>query len=59
MAEKQMVEIAKAMSSNPRVLMLDEPTSSLANHETDSLFRLVRELAAKGVVDHLHLAPAE
>ena len=49
MAEQQMVEIAKAMSTDPRVLLLDEPTSSLANHETDSLFRLVHELAAKGV----------
>ena len=49
MAEQQMVEIAKAMSSGPRVLLLDEPTSSLANHETDSLFRLISELAAKGV----------
>ncbi len=49
MAEQQMVEIAKAMSFNPRVLLLDEPTSSLANHETESLFRLVRELTAQGV----------
>ncbi len=49
MAGQQMVEIAKAMSFRPKVLMLDEPTSSLANDETDSLFRLIRELSAKGV----------
>lgn len=49
MAGQQMVEIAKAMSFQPKVLMLDEPTSSLANDETDSLFRLIRELSAKGV----------
>jgi len=49
MAGQQMVEIAKAMSFRPKVLMLDEPTSSLANDETESLFRLIRELSARGV----------
>lgn len=49
MAGQQIVEIAKAMAFQPKVLMLDEPTSSLANDETDSLFRLIRELSAKGV----------
>lgn len=49
MAGQQMVEIAKAMSFQPSVLMLDEPTSSLANDETDSLFRLIRELCGRGV----------
>jgi ribose transport system ATP-binding protein len=49
MAGQQMVEIAKAMASEPKVLMLDEPTSSLANDETDSLFRLIRSLSEKGV----------
>lgn len=48
-AQQQVVEIAKAMSFNPRVLMLDEPTSALAGHETEMLFRVVRRLAAKGV----------
>jgi len=48
-ASQQMVEIAKAMSFRPRVLLLDEPTSALARHETESLFRLIRDLAAKGV----------
>ena len=50
MAQQQIVEIAKAMSFNPSVLMLDEPTSALARHETDQLFRLVRQLADRGVV---------
>jgi ribose transport system ATP-binding protein len=49
-AQQQVVEIAKAMSFNPSVLMLDEPTSALANHETESLFTLMRQLAARGVV---------
>lgn len=48
-ATQQMVEIAKAMSFNPSVLMLDEPTSALARHETDTLFRLLRGLAGQGV----------
>jgi ribose transport system ATP-binding protein len=48
-AEQQVVEIAKAMVSAPSVLMLDEPTSALAHGEKESLFRLVRDLAARGV----------
>lgn len=48
-AQQQTVEIAKAMSFDPSVLMLDEPTSGLARHETQSLFKLVRQLAARGV----------
>lgn len=49
MAAQQMVEIAKAMAAQPKVLLLDEPTSSLADHETESLFQLIRQLTAKGV----------
>ena len=48
-ARQQVVEIAKAMSFHPSVLMLDEPTSALSQHETQHLFRLVRQLAARGV----------
>jgi ribose transport system ATP-binding protein len=48
-AQQQIVEIAKAMSFGPSVLMLDEPTSALAHHETEGLFRLIRQLAARGV----------
>jgi len=50
MAQQQVVEIAKAMSFRPSVLMLDEPTSALAQHETENLFRLLRALAEMGVV---------
>ncbi|MCY3023406.1 MAG: sugar ABC transporter ATP-binding protein [Planctomycetota bacterium] len=50
MAQQQIVEIAKAMSFNPSVIMFDEPTSALAQHETQTLFGLIRTLAAKGVV---------
>ena len=48
-AQQQVVEIAKAMSFNPSVLLLDEPTSALAHGETESLFELVRQLKARGV----------
>jgi ribose transport system ATP-binding protein len=48
-AEQQIVEIAKAMSFDPSVLMLDEPTSALAQAETSHLFALLRNLAARGV----------
>lgn len=46
----QMIEIAKAMSFQPKVLQLDEPTSALANHEVEALFRIIRKLKAKGVI---------
>jgi ribose transport system ATP-binding protein len=48
-ARQQIVEIAKAMSYNPAVLMLDEPTSALAHHETENLFRLIKQLRHKAV----------
>ncbi len=46
---QQMVEIAKALSQEARLLIMDEPTSSLTRHETDVLFELVRDLRAKGL----------
>ncbi len=48
-AEQQMVEIAKAFRSDLSVLILDEPTASLTNHETDQLFNLIGELTARGI----------
>jgi ribose transport system ATP-binding protein len=48
-AQKQLVQIAKALSANVRFLLLDEPTSSLTEHEVERLFGLLRELARKGV----------
>jgi ribose transport system ATP-binding protein len=48
-AEQQMVEIAKAFRSDLSVLILDEPTASLTDHETDQLFRLIEGLTARGV----------
>ena len=48
-AQMQMVEIAKAVSANCKVLILDEPTSSLTSNEVESLFRIMRELKSQGV----------
>jgi ABC-type sugar transport system ATPase subunit len=47
--ERQMVEIARALSMDARVLILDEPTSSLTEDEVQSLFRAVRALREQGV----------
>jgi len=47
-AERQMVEICKALIREAQIIALDEPTSSLSLHETNILFRLVRELKQRG-----------
>jgi rhamnose transport system ATP-binding protein len=49
LAAQQSVEIAKAISLNVRVLIMDEPTASLSAHEVAQLFKLVRDLRSKGV----------
>jgi ABC-type sugar transport system ATPase subunit len=49
MAERQQVELAKALSSEVRVLLLDEPTSALSEREATRLFQIIRELQADGV----------
>ena len=48
-SQMQSVEIAKAVSANCRVLILDEPTSSLTQNEVEALFTIVNDLRAKGV----------
>ncbi len=48
-SRRQMVEIAKAVSFNARILVLDEPTSSLTENEVDHLFRIMKQLTATGV----------
>jgi rhamnose transport system ATP-binding protein len=49
MPEQQLVEIAKAVGSDAKVLILDEPTASLGDREVENLFRVIRELKGRGV----------
>lgn len=48
-AQQQMVEIAKALSVNAKILIMDEPTAALTESEIDSLFQVIRLLKGKGV----------
>ncbi len=48
-AQRQMVEIAKAVSHESEVLIMDEPTSALTETEVEHLFRIIRDLKARGI----------
>ena len=48
-SEKQLVEIAKALVENSKLLVMDEPTSSLTEEETKNLFKIIRELRSTGI----------
>ena len=47
--EKQLVEIVKAIGKNSRILILDEPTAALAEHETQILLNILRDLRGRGI----------
>ena len=61
-SKTQLMEIAKAVSYNSKVVIMDEPTSSLTENEVDHLFKMIRDLKARGVaiiyishkVDEIH-----
>ncbi|WP_083502440.1 sugar ABC transporter ATP-binding protein [Sphaerimonospora mesophila] len=48
-AQQQVVEIAKALSLNARIVVMDEPTAALADHEVGLLYTLVRRLTERGI----------
>jgi ribose transport system ATP-binding protein len=48
-SEQQLIEIGKTISQNCKLLILDEPTSSLTDKETDKLFEVIRDLSANGI----------
>lgn len=48
-AQKQLVEIAKALSNDLKVLIMDEPTSSLADNDIENMFQIMRNLKAQGI----------
>ncbi len=48
-SKKQVVEIAKALSTNPKLLIMDEPTASLTQGETEKLFEIIRTLKARDI----------
>ncbi|TPI65706.1 sugar ABC transporter ATP-binding protein [Mesorhizobium sp. B3-1-3] len=48
-SQQQLVEIAKAYAAQPRIIVLDEPTSSLSEHETAALFRILRKMRGEGI----------
>lgn len=53
----QMVEIAKALARNAKIIAFDEPTSSLSAREIDNLFRVIRELRKRGAGDLIRFSP--
>ena len=48
-AQRQLVEVARALSLDARILVMDEPTSALTDREADRLFALVRDLRSRGI----------
>ncbi len=56
MPEQQLVEIARALGADARIVIMDEPTASLSDTEVDNLFRVIRDLKAQRRGGDLYLA---
>jgi ribose transport system ATP-binding protein len=48
-AQRQVIEIARAISTDCKILVMDEPTAALSEEETQRMFKVIRKLAAKGI----------
>ena len=48
LAQRQMIEIARSLTSNARVIIMDEPTAALEKHEQEQLFKIINKLKAQG-----------
>ncbi len=48
-SQQQMLEIAIALGQNARIIIMDEPTAALSQHETERLFRLIKDIKSRGV----------
>ena len=55
-ADQQKIEILRALARNARIIVMDEPTSSLSRNEVSQLHRAMRKLTGRGSLDHLRLA---
>lgn len=53
---KQMVEIIRAVSQNSKMVIMDEPTSSLSDHEVMSLFKVIQKLKKRERSDYLYFS---